>query len=111
MKFKSFFFIVLFALSGFVVGCASEPSEADIRGLVEKDVSKAASMAAGMKGIFNKFEVHSVKKIGCKEATDSTGYYCDFEVDFDGPFGRVQETKTALFIKTKEGWTGRNSQK
>lgn len=105
MKFKSIFIVTLLVLSGFVVGCASEPSEADIRKALNNNLAQTMGAMGGAANMFGKSEIHSVKKIGCKEASDSTGYYCDFEIDMTAPLvGRQKGVGKSLFVKAKDGW-------
>jgi len=97
---------VLFALSGLIVGCSSGPSEGDIRAALEKESDALASFVGGKNKDRMKPQVHSVKIIGCKEADDSTGFYCDYELDMSAPmFGRHKGPTRDLFVKADDGWT------
>ena len=99
-----------------VAGCAMEPSDADIRAALEKDIAKSAESIDSAGKIFGgagkaltdaigKPELHGVKKIGCTEAKDARGFVCDIEVDMTAPLaGRSKETTTARFVKGPEGW-------
>ncbi len=109
MKIKSLLALILLAVSVMLVGCSGEPSESDIRSALDKDVAQSAATMKAMTGssnLFGKTEIHSVKKIRCKEANDSSGFYCDFEIDITAPMvGRQKDVGKALFVKAKDGWT------
>lgn len=104
------------ALLLFTIGCSGEPSEADIRAAFERDIAesseslnKTAQMFGGAGKAFTDMlgqaEIHSVKKIGCVEATDAPGYVCDVEVDMTVPLtGRKKDMTQARFVKGPDGW-------
>lgn len=50
-------------------------------------------------------KVYGVKKLGCAEAQDATGYNCDAEVDASMPFaGRSKRVTKIRFVKGSDGW-------
>jgi hypothetical protein len=105
MKIKLILMAVLFAVLAFTVGCSSEPSEKEMKAALTNNVNQAMQSVGEMGKMFGKLEIHELKKIGCKEATDSTGYYCDYEVDMSIPIqGRVKGPGNALFVKGDKGW-------
>lgn len=105
MKFKLVLMAILFAVLAFTVGCSSEPSEEDMKIAMTNSVKQTMQSVGEMGQMFGKLELHSLKKIGCKEATDSTGFYCDYEVDMSIPIqGRVKGPGNALFVKGDKGW-------
>jgi len=112
---KSLLAALLAALALLAAGCSGEPSDADIRSALEKDMAKTAQSINKTTQMFGgagkalsemmKTEIHAVKKIGCVESKDSPGYVCDFEVDMTAPVtGRGKETAKARFVKGPEGW-------
>ncbi len=116
MKIRSMLDAALLGVFLFASGCAVEPSEADIRAALEKDMAKTSESfdAAGkmfggagkaLTDTIGKTELHAVKKIGCKEAKDAPGFVCDVETDMTAPFaGRTKDMATARFVKGPDGW-------
>lgn len=97
----------LIALS--LAGCSSGPSEGDIGKVVKAEIEKSNhqfdNIAGGMMKGKMQTELHSVKKIGCKEAEGSPGYNCDVEIDATAPMvGRHKETAKIRFVKGDDGW-------
>jgi hypothetical protein len=81
------------------------PSLSDAQAAVTKGITQSVQSSGELGQMFGKYEVHSLKKIGCKEAAESTGYFCDYELDVTVPvFGRRKGPANALFVKAKEGW-------
>lgn len=106
MKIKSIIFVVLLALSGLVVGCASEPTEAEMRVVFDQHMADMIAKGGEMRGMF-KPEIHSVKKLECKDAPGGDGFYCDYELDYTSPFGREKKTDTGHFTKKDGEWTAK----
>ena len=116
MELKSKTLAILAAAVLLVAGCAMEPSEADIKAALEKDIAKSAESIDSAGKMFGgagkaltdaigKPELHAVKKIGCAEAKDAPGFVCDIEVDMTSPLaGRGKDMATARFVKGPEGW-------
>lgn len=105
MKTKIILLAILFALFAAVTGCSSGPSEGDIRAALERESEETAAFIGGKNKDRMKTQIHSVKIIGCKEAKDSTGFYCDYELDMTAPmFGRHKGPTRDLFLKTDSGW-------
>ncbi len=114
LKYKTLAILVAAVLLG--AGCAMEPSEADIKAALEKDMAKSAESIDSAGKMFGgagkaltdaigKPELHAVKKIGCAEAKDAPGFVCDIEVDMTSPLaGRGKDMATARFVKGPEGW-------
>jgi len=85
-------------------GCSGEPSQADIREILE----------AGAKE--NHIVLHEVKKLGCKESGEpkkGDNFYCDAEVDMTTPSsGREKEILVIDISKgVKERWVLRHTRK
>lgn len=97
-------------------GCSGEPSDADIRAALEKNIAanseslnKTTRMFGGagqfLTDMIGKAEIHSVKKIGCVAAKDAPGYVCDVELDMTVPLtGRKKDMTSARFVKGPDGW-------
>ena len=92
-----------------LVACGGEPSESDIRAVMEKDIKLAneqmSSLGSAL-GTGTKMEtkLHSVKKIGCKADGDKA-YLCDVEMDVEAPLvGRRKAVAPMRLIKASEGW-------
>ena len=106
MKIKTAIIAIVFASMSMIIGCSSGPSEGDIRVALEKENDQVAAFVGGKNKDRMKPQIHSVKMIGCKEADDSTGFYCDYELDISAPmFGRHKGPTSDLFVKTDDGWT------
>ena len=108
---KNGMLVVAVAIFGaLLAGCSGEPSESDIRGVLEKATEQANANIASMTGMTNMTtEIKSVKKIGCKEAQDSTGYNCDVTVTAVVPMlGEQTSTSTMRLIKGDDGWQAMN---
>ena len=91
-----------------LVACSGEPTESDIAAAVTNQL-KTQLKSTG--GIFNEDDVsiNSIKKIGCTEAKEKSGYHCDINVDIDikMPFigtQKQQGIQSLRLIKTDNGW-------
>jgi hypothetical protein len=116
MEMKTKILTALAAAALLIGGCAMEPSEADIKVALEKDIAKnaesidsAGKMFGGagkaLTDAIGKPELHAVKKIGCVQAKDAPGFVCDIEIDMTSPLaGRGKDMATARFVKGPEGW-------
>jgi hypothetical protein len=93
-----------------VAGCSGEPSEADIQQVYEVEIDRANEQMVRMGGeqaanLLGKTELHSVEKLGCKEAEGNSGYNCDVKVDISVPFlGRQTQTRSQRFVEGDDGW-------
>ena len=95
-------------------GCSGEPSESDIKSAFSKEIDKANAFVDRASGgneamkTFSKSmktELKEVKKLGCKEAQDASGYNCDVKVTAVAPLvGETTNTATARLIKGDDGW-------
>lgn len=97
-------------------GCSGEPSDADIRAALEKNIArnseslnKTTQMFGGagkfLTDMIGKAEIHSVRKIDCVAAKDAPGYVCDIELDMTVPLtGRKKDVTSARFVKGPDGW-------
>lgn len=107
MNFKHLYAFVSVAALLALSGCGGEPSSSDIekavRGLVETETTQINQARWGMFDI--QVEVHSVQKIGCVAAADSTGFNCDVEMDVSNPMtGRKKNVTKIRFVKGSDGW-------
>lgn len=107
MNFKHLYAFVSVAALLALPGCGGEPSSSDIekavRAQVERDTTRANQARLGMFDI--QVEVHSVQKIGCVAASDSTGFNCDVEMDTSNPMtGRNKGITKIRFVKGNDGW-------
>ena len=95
--------LIIGVASLMLVACGGEPSEGDIRKVIDKSIDDGNQVAQKM-GVKMESKVHSVKKIGCKSDGDKA-YICDVEVDVEMPMvGRNQGVAPMRFVKTSDGW-------
>jgi hypothetical protein len=95
--------LIIGAASLMLVACGGEPSEGDIRKVIDKSIDDGNQVAQKM-GVKMESKVHSVKKIGCKSDGDKA-YICDVEVDVEMPMvGRNKGVAPMRFVKTSDGW-------
>jgi hypothetical protein len=93
-----------------IAGCSGEPSEADIRAVYEAEIAKTNEQMINLGGeqaanLLGKSELHSITKLACKEADQTSGYNCDVEVDMSVPLlGRSTQMRTRRFVKSDKGW-------
>ena len=104
------------ALALLLAGCLGEPSDADIRAALERNIAKnseslnrTTQMFGGagqfLADMIGKAEIHSVRKIDCVAAKDAPGYVCDIELDMTVPLtGRKKDMTSARFVKGPDGW-------
>ena len=97
-------------VSVLIAGCSGEPSEADIRAVYEAEIAKTNEQMINLGGeqaanLLGKSELHSITKLACKEADQTSGYNCDVEVDMSVPLlGRSTQMRTRRFVKSDNGW-------
>ena len=100
----------LVPVSLFIAGCSGEPSEADIRAVYEAEIARSNEQMINLGGeqaanLLGKSELHSITKLACKEADQTSGYNCDVEVDMSVPLlGRSTQMRTRRFVKSDNGW-------
>ena len=99
-------------VAALLMGCAAEPSEADMKAAFDRD--KAATVES-MRGLFgqagadmttqmqDRFGVQTVRKIGCKADGDKASL-CDLELEVKGITGTQKVTRQVRFVKGSEGW-------
>lgn len=100
-----------FAAVALLAACSSEPSEGDLKQALETKMEEVNKEMAGTMTALSgkadpslKVELHSVKKVGCKESPKG-GYFCDLEVDMSAPLqGRVKQVANHRFVKGSNGW-------
>jgi len=85
-------------------GCSGEPSQDDIREILERGAKE------------NNIVLHEVKKLGCKDSGEpkkGDNFYCDAEVDLTTPSsGREKEILVIDISKgVKERWVLRHTRK
>ena len=99
--------VLLAAGAALLAACSGEPSNSDIEKAVSANAAQgSAQMEQLSRGSSKSFmpEVHSVKKLGCRQQTD-TAYLCDIELDMTSPQGVRGKVPTSMrFIKGSEGW-------
>ncbi len=93
-----------------LTACSSEPSDADIRRAVERQVgAQNASMEQLLgKGITQAArtftgEVKGARKIGC-QADGDQAYVCDVELEIEHLGTLAKEPARYRFVKGSEGW-------
>ncbi|MDH5471200.1 MAG: hypothetical protein OEX75_11450 [Gammaproteobacteria bacterium] len=93
-----------------IAGCSGEPTEADIRAIYEAEIAKTNEQMVKLGGeqaarLLGKSELHSITKLACKEADQTSGYNCDVQVDMSVPFlGRSTQMTTRRFVNSDNGW-------
>jgi len=96
------------AAAAMLSACGGEPSEADIQAAYHRLADGREQGIAGLLGQdmakLARTEIHGVKKIACKAASDKPGYVCDFQVDSESVLGRSQQAASARFVKGDDGW-------
>jgi hypothetical protein len=104
--------ISLLGVMTLLVGCAAEPSEADMKAAFDRDKAATveqmralfgqagASMTTQMQG---RFGVQTVRKIGCKADGDKASL-CDVELEVKGLTGMQKLTRQVRFVKGSDGW-------
>lgn len=99
--------LVLAAGAVLLAACSGEPSANDVEKAVFANAAQgSAQMEQLSRGSSKSFipQVHSVKKLGCRQETD-TAYLCDIELDMTSPQGVRGKVPTSMrFIKASEGW-------
>lgn len=94
-----------------LTGCSGggEPSESEISDAL---ANLLRSQIEASSDIFEEDDVNinSIRKVGCVELKETSGYNCDIEVDIDVdmPFvgkQKQQGIQTLRFIKTDQGWS------
>jgi outer membrane lipoprotein-sorting protein len=94
----------LVGLSVLLLGCSSEPSEADIKAAVQAQYDAVNSLS-GMFGMKKDIaNLTSVEKVGCSSVRDKV-FRCDVVVTGGNAItGEGKSTASLLLMKTKEGW-------
>ena len=99
--------VLLATGAALLAACSGEPSSSDLERAVSANAAQgSAQMEQLSRGSSKSFmpEVHSVKKLGCRQQTD-TAYLCDIELDMTSPQGVRGKVPTSMrFIKGSEGW-------
>lgn len=94
-------------------GCSGEPSNSDVKTLVERELKPMLEMqAAMMKGASalsgravpsSPPEVKDVKKVGCKQDGESA-YRCDIEITVASGAEKKSQISPMRFVKGSSGW-------
>lgn len=95
-------------------GCSGEPSNSDVKSLVDREVKPAleaqvralngmAGMLGGSASKTGKAELKEVKKIGCKESGESA-YLCDVELVMQVGENSKSQITQMRFVKGSNGW-------
>lgn len=95
--------IFLASMTGVLIllaGCAREPSDADIQGVVEKALA-ANPIMKGMMTV-------ETKKVGCHKEDNGEGFLCDVQVKSTLKMGDREMANEAVqkirMVKTDDGW-------
>lgn len=93
-----------------LAACTNEPTEADLRQAVERQVSaQNASMeqllGKGLTQAARQFtgEIKGVRKIGCQPDGEQA-YRCDVELEIEHLGTLAREPASYRFVKGSEGW-------
>ncbi|MDG0801455.1 hypothetical protein PO858_002465 [Pectobacterium polaris] len=93
---------LLLALSFFLTGCDSEPSDADVSKAMQ---SFTEEMNKGAPSESARVTFNSAKKIACKEKDSDGGYKCTVEYSAKIPFlGERTSTMEIKFFKFEGKW-------
>ncbi|KIQ21939.1 hypothetical protein RT97_27085 [Variovorax paradoxus] len=84
--------IAIAACGVLLVGCGSEPGEADVKAALLKQIEAAVGQEAAKE---QQTELDALNVIGCKKA-ESNGYVCDWTGPSGGASGRL--------VKGNAGW-------
>ncbi|MFJ5512421.1 hypothetical protein ACIPUH_06410 [Pectobacterium jejuense] len=88
---------LLLALSFFITGCDSEPSDADVSKAMQ---SFTEEMNKGAPSESARVTFNSAKKIACKEKDSDGGYKCTVEYSAKIPlFGNTHDRTSTLELK------------
>lgn len=98
----------------FLSGCSGEPSNSDVKSLVEREVKpvleaqvQALNGMAGMLGgnarKTERVELKDVKKVGCKSNGESA-YLCDVELVMQVGENSKSQITQMRFVKGSNGW-------
>lgn len=94
--------VITSAIAFTLTGCKSEPTQDEVSSIVTKTIIDG-SRAAEALGV--KITVNSVKKISCKEDTNSDAFNCSVEADVTNSMaGRQTNTMTLKFVKDGDSW-------
>lgn len=105
---------LLAGVAALLTGCSAEPSAAEIKSLVDRDVKPAMEMQAQLySGAMNmlsgggrkieKTELKDVRKIGCK-ASGEQAYLCDVELVMQAGDAIKPAIIQVRFVKGSNGW-------
>lgn len=99
--------VLVLGACGALAACG-EPSEADMKGAVERTFSTINGHLGEMGKLMGKdltTKVTAFKKLGCAKGDDGKSHSCEFEMTVDGPLGQSQQKAKARFTKDDKGWT------
>ena len=95
--------LLLLPLSALLLTACGEPSEADLKLALEKELTQANQMTTLVLGDKGKIEVVAVHKLGCDQANGA--YACTIEVETKLPVvGSQRQTQQVKVAEGKEGW-------
>jgi hypothetical protein len=91
-----------------------EPSESDIQAALQAQINQALDAAMGAAGNSPEARemaaamipsIKSVKKLGCKEDSQKSGFNCDLQIVTTTKMGGDQTgTSSGRFVKGDKGW-------
>lgn len=87
--------------------CSGEPSESDLKRVVDGQYNtfNASTKSFGITASAAQFNVHSVKKVGCKKGSAPKEFACDVEVDVTAPLiGRSKSVKNIRVQDNGDAW-------
>ena len=95
--------LLLLPLSALLLTACGEPSEADLKLALEKELAQASQMTTLVLGDKGKIEVVAVHKLGCDQANGA--YACTIEVETKLPVvGSQRQTQQVKVAEGNEGW-------
>ena len=95
--------LILLPLSALLLTACGEPSEADIKQALERELTQANQMTTLVLGEQGKIEVVAVHKLGCEPAQGAST--CTVEVETKLPVvGSQRQTQQIKVADGQDGW-------
>jgi len=103
--------IIIVILGVALTGCSGEPTEAELKKVLQSEMDRANELAKTMLGSEAGAEVattiHSLDKLKCKqsEVDGKQEYRCRVEMDITYPPAKRQKRKASIrMVKEDKGW-------
>ena len=100
----------VFLLALMLCACGGPPSEADVRGALERNLAATIKAGEELQGaawaqqMRQEVKIYGLKLSVCKP--EGKGYRCDVEVDWTTPLApRATQSMSPLLYRTSQGWS------